>query len=51
MCKSRDPFDQTRHEELQYCIKLGFPITNNAAKYEALLEGLKLAKKSRVDKF
>ena len=30
--------------KLEYCIRLGFEATNNAAEYEALILGLKLAK-------
>ena len=37
-------------QEFRYCIKFMFPITNNAAEYEALLVGLRLAKKNRVKK-
>ena len=37
-------------EEFKYSIKFTFPITNNAAKYEALLAGLKLAKRIRANR-
>ena len=36
-------------EEFKYSIKFTFPITNNAAEYEALLAGLRLAKKIRAE--
>ena len=37
-------------EEFKYSIKFTFPITNNAAEYEALLAGLQLAKRIRADR-
>ena len=37
-------------EEFKYSIKFTFPITNNAAEYEALLTGLRLARKIRMDR-
>ena len=37
-------------KEFRYSIKFMFPITNNAAKYEALLMDLRLAEKIRVEK-
>ena len=37
-------------EEFKYSIKFTFPITNNAAKYEALLAGLRLARRVRAEK-
>ena len=37
-------------EEFKYSIKFTFPITNNAAEYEALLAGLQLAKRIRAEK-
>ena len=37
-------------EEFKYFIKFTFPITNNAAEYEALLAGLQLAKRIRAEK-
>ena len=36
-------------EEFKYSIKFTFPITNNIAEYEALLAGLRLAKKIRAE--
>ena len=36
-------------EEFKYSIKFTFPITNNAAEYEALLAGLQLAKRIRAE--
>ena len=38
------------NEEFKYSIKFTFPITNNAAEYEALLAGLQLAKRIRAEK-
>ena len=37
-------------EEFKYSIKFTFPITNNAAEYEAFLAGLQLAKRIRAEK-
>ena len=37
-------------EEFKYSIKFMFLITNNAAEYEALLVGLRLARSIRVEK-
>ena len=37
-------------EEFKYSIKFTFPITNNAAEYEALLAGLQLVKRIRAEK-
>ena len=37
-------------EEFKCSIKFTFPITNNAVEYEALLVGLRLAKRIRADK-
>ena len=37
-------------EEFRYSIKFTFPITNNAAEYEALLAGLQLTKRIRADR-
>ena len=37
-------------EKFKYSIKFTFPITNNAAEYEALLAGLQLAKRIRAEK-
>ena len=37
-------------EEFKCSIKFTFPITNNATKFKALLAGLRLAKRIRVDK-
>ena len=37
-------------EEFKYSIKFRFPLTNNAAEYEALLVGLQLAKRIRAEK-
>ena len=37
-------------EKFKYSIKFRFPITNNVAKYEALMLGLRLAKKIWVGK-
>ena len=36
-------------EEFKYSIKFKFPVTNNVAEYEALLLGLRLAKKIRAE--
>ena len=38
------------NEEFKYSIKFTFPITNNAAEYEALLAGLQLAKRIHAKK-
>ena len=37
-------------EEFKCSIKFTFPITNNTVEYEALLAGLRLARRIRVDK-
>ena len=37
-------------EEFKYSIRFRFPITNNVAEYEALLSGLRLAKKIQARK-
>ena len=37
-------------KEFKYSIKFTFPITNNAAEYEALLAGLQLAKRIRAER-
>ena len=37
-------------KEFKYSIRFKFPVTNNVAAYEALLLGLRLAKKIRVSK-
>ena len=37
-------------EELKYCMKFGFPITNNVIEYESLLSDLKLAKKIKDER-
>ena len=39
---------QSLIEELRYCVKVGFPVTNNVIEYEALLSSLRLAKKIRT---
>ena len=37
------------HQKLQYSLRFMFPITNNVAKYEALLEGLRLVDKIKAE--
>ena len=39
----------TEGDKIECMIWLDFPMTNNEAKYEALLEGLDLAKAARVE--
>ena len=39
-----------RKEDFKYSIRFKFPVTNNVAKYEALLSGLRLAKKIWAEK-
>lgn len=35
-------------EDFQYCVKFGFPVTNNVAEYEALTIGLDLVRRVGV---
>ena len=37
------------YQQLQYSLRFMFPITNNAAEYEALLAGLRLAKRVKAE--
>ena len=37
------------HQKLQYSLRFMFPITNNAAEYEALLAGLRLANRVKAE--
>ena len=37
------------HQKLQYSLRFMFPITNNAAEYEALLTSLRLANRVRAE--
>lgn len=39
-----------KNEEFEYCVRLNFSVTNNVAEYEALIIGLKLARKIRARK-